>query len=69
MIELAAFIILLAVLCIFDIRSMIIANKKKVLLPYLSLTAVTLIISIIYLINPYRESISYFLIKLLGLEG
>ena len=67
--ELAFFLIILTALCIFDIRAMIKANKKKELFSYICLTVLTLIVSMIFLINPYRDSISYLAIKLFRIEG
>ena len=67
--EITIYSIVLLAFCILDIRAMVKAKQKKELFSYLSLTLIALTIGLLYLSNPYRNSISYYVLKLLGIEG
>jgi|GEM_PF-5535575 len=67
--ELKCFLAFLLFAGAADIISMRKARLKKEIVPYLVLTALTAAFAIAYLSAPARASLTYSIVKLLGLKG
>ena len=67
--QLIVFLFLFFALFLYDIRDMRKNERKKELVPYVVVSALTLVLGIVFLTNPYQNSISYYLVKLFNGGG
>ena len=58
------FLLLFAVFFLGDVYAMKKNNHKNALLPYIIMSAFALTVGIIYLANPYQNTIAYYLLRL-----
>ena len=62
--QLTIFMLLFFALSLCDIRDMRKNNQKKELVPYIVVSALTLVFGIVFLTNPHQNSIAHYLVKL-----
>lgn len=69
MLQLFLFFVVLFMVGVADIRSILKSDLKKELIPYSILMLAAGVVGLFYLSNPYRQSIAYWLLKLVNAGG
>ncbi len=69
MLEFAAFTVLLLAVGVWDIRSMLKSNAKKVFIPYIIIALLAVVLGFVEFRDPYHVGIATFLLKLINAQG